>query len=60
MSTHYVYVHAYVLLIIFRYIVGTYVSTIVASSDFTSRSSDQILSKAGLFSTKLSLTIIPC
>ena len=42
------------LLVISRYTAGTHVSTVVAS-DFTSRSSDYILSKAGLFSTKLSL-----
>ena len=32
-------------------------SAIVASSDFTSKSSDYVLSKAGLFSTKLSLSL---
>ena len=47
-----------VLSIIFRYTAGTHVSTVVTSLDFTSRSSDYVLSKAGLFSTKLSLTII--
>ena len=36
---------------------GTHVSTVVAYSDFTSKSSDYILSKAGLFSTKLSLSL---
>ena len=36
----------------FRYTAGTRVFTVVASSDFTSRSSDYLLSKAGLFSTK--------
>ena len=35
--------------------VGTSVSTTVAYSDFTSRSPDYVLSKAGLFSTKLLL-----
>ena len=44
-----------VLLVIFRYTVGTHVSIIIAYSDFTSRSPDNVLSKAGLFSTKLSL-----
>ena len=38
----------HVLSVIFRY-----VSTVVASSDFTSRSFDYILSKVALFSTKL-------
>ena len=36
---------------------GTRVSTVVAYSCFTSKSPDYVLSKAGLFSTKLSLTI---
>ena len=38
-----------VLLVIFRYTAGTYISTIVACLDFTRRSSDYVLSKAGLF-----------
>ena len=37
---------------------GTHVSSIVASLNFTSKSSDYVLSKAGLFSTQLSLSII--
>ena len=37
---------------------GTRVFSVVASLDFTSKSSDYVLSKAGLFSTKLSLSII--
>ena len=37
---------------------GTRVSTVVAFSNFSSKSSDYVLSKAGLFSTKLSLTIV--
>ena len=41
-----------------RYTVGTRISTIVASLDFTSRSSDYVLSKTGLYSTELSLNII--
>ena len=32
---------------------------IVAYSDLTSKSPDYVLSKAGLFSTKLSQTIVP-
>ena len=42
---------------IIRYTAGklTRVFTVVAYSDFTSRSPDYVLGKAGLFSTKLSL-----
>ena len=42
----------------FSYTAGARVSTIVAYSDFTSSSSDYVLSEAGLFSTKLSLISI--
>ena len=48
----------HVLSVLFRYTEGTYISTILASLDFTSRSSDYVLSKAGLLSAKLSQTII--
>ena len=41
------------------YIAGAHISTIVVYLEFTSRSSDYILSKAGWFSTKLSLTSVP-
>ena len=44
--------------IIFRYTAGTHVSSVVVFFYFTSKSSDYVLSKAGLFSTKLSLSII--
>ena len=37
---------------------GTRVTSVVAYSDFTSKSPDYVLSKPGLFSTKLSQTII--
>ena len=47
-----------VLSVIFRYTASTRVFTVVASLDFTSKSSDYVLSKAGLFSTKLTLSII--
>ena len=47
-----------VLLVILRYSAGTRISSIVAYSDFTSKSLDYVLSKAGLFSTKLSQIII--
>ena len=40
-----------VLSVIFRYTTGTRVSTVVAYSDLTIKSSDYVLSKAGLFST---------
>ena len=40
-----------VLFVIFWYTVGTRISTIVASLDFTSRSTDYVLIKAGLLST---------
>ena len=39
----------------FRYSAGTHVSSVVAYSDFTSKFPDYVLSKASLFSTKLSL-----
>ena len=45
--------------VFFRYSVGTRVTSVVAYSDFTSKSPDYVLSKAGLFSTKLSQTIMP-
>ena len=45
------------LLVIFRYTAGTCVSSVVAYSDFTSKSPDCVLGKAGLFLTKLSQTI---
>ena len=51
----------YVLSVIFcfiRYTAGTCVFTIVVSLDFTSGSSDYVLSQPGLFSTKLTLSII--
>ena len=48
----------HVLLVIFKYTAGTCVSTVVAYSNFTSKSPDYVLSKAGLFSTKLSQTIM--
>ena len=44
--------------VIFRYSAGTRVSSVVVYSDFTSKSPDYVLSKAGLFSTKLSQTTI--
>ena len=47
-----------VLSVIFRYTVGTHVSFVVASLDFTGKSPDYVLSKTGLFSTKLSLSIV--
>ena len=48
-----------VFLVISRYYsAGTRVTSIVAYSDFTSKSPDYALSKPGLFSTKLSQTII--
>ena len=43
--------------VFFRYAVCTHVSTVEAYTAFIIRSCDYILSKAGLFSTKLSLTI---
>ena len=46
-------------LYIVRYSAGTRVTSVVAYSDFTSKSPDYVLSKAGLFSTKLSQTIMP-
>ena len=44
-----------VFLVIFRYSVGTRVTSVVAYSDFTSKYPDYVLSKVGLVSTKLSL-----
>ena len=38
----------------FKYTAGTHVSSVVAYSEFTSKSPDYVLGKAGLFSTKLS------
>ena len=38
---------------------GTHVSSVVASLDFTGKSSDYVLSKTGLFSTKLSQVSLP-
>ena len=38
---------------------GTCVISVVAYSDLTSKSPDYVLSKVGLFSTKLSQTIVP-
>ena len=46
-----------VLSVFFRYTVCTHGSTVEAYTAFIIRSCDYILSKAGLFSTKLSLTI---
>ena len=48
-----------VVLVIFRYSAGTRITSIVAYSDFTSKSLDYVLSKGGLFSIKLSQTILP-
>ena len=49
-----------VLSVIFRYTAGTQVSSVVASLDFTSKSSDYVLNKTGLFATKLSLSTYHC